>query len=156
MLDYLVGLTKTTSAPRLALACYLLLIGGWVLYIYLVKGFVWPLIKIKYFEFLIVYRSFILKQTLNSDEVLVLTKTLENLFQVYECGKNSPISLKKLFPKSNLLNENQLSRYEQRIKEKLFDNNKLYKNIQIYNEGRITMKELIRRMEWTITVMATN
>lgn len=151
MLDYLVGLTKTTSAPRLALACYLLLIGGWVLYIYLVKGFVWPLIKIKYFELLIFYQSDLLKKSSDSNEVLALTEVLQKLFQVYEREKKPPVSMERLFPKSNLLNSIEITKYEQKMKVRINFYYKMYQNIQRYNDnnyGRsITISELIRRME---------
>lgn len=151
MLDYLVGLINTTSAPQLALAGYLLLVGGWVLYVYLIKELVWPLIKIKYFELLIFYHSDLLKKSSDSNEVLALTEVLQKLFQVYEREKKPPVSMERLFPKSNLLNSIEITKYEQKMKVRINFYYKMYQNIQRYNDndyGRsITISELIRRME---------
>ena len=151
MLDYLVGLIKTTSAAQLALAGYLLLVGGWVLYVYLIKELVWPLIKIKYFELLIFYHSDLLKKSSDSNEVLALTEVLQKLFQVYEREKKPPVSMERLFPKSNLLNSIEITKYEQKMKVRINFYYKMYQNIQRYNDndyGRsITISELIRRME---------
>lgn len=151
MLDYLIGLIKTTSAPQLALTCYLLLISGWIIYTYLIKRFVWPLVKINYFESLVLYHSELLKKSSDSKEVLALTEVLLKLFQVYEREKKPPVYMDNLFPRSNLLNELKLTRYEQRMKLKLIPFEKLYQNIRRYNDidsrRRITISELIRRME---------
>ena len=146
-MSYKLASLITASAPQLAMISYLLLVGVYVLYLFIIKDFVWPLIKIKYFELLILFNLYLLKKTLDSNEVLVLTKLLLKLFQIYEQEKKPPVFMERLFPKSNLLNENQLTKYELIIQEKLIPYQKLYQYIQKYNEGSINISELARRMK---------
>lgn len=103
-------------------------------------------LRIKYLEMSITRHSRLLKNSSDADEVRKLDSRLLALFVVYEHKIARPVSLVRLFPGSKPSTQNELTEYELEMKLKLVYYYTLHQNIVIYNDGWITLTELIKRI----------